>query len=356
MRRTAEPQGERGVIDVVGRSKPVGVKDVAAAAGVSLGTVSNVLNRPDRVSGATRERVETAMRDLGFVRNESARQLRAGHSRTVAYVMLDATNPFFTDVAQGIEDVAEDHDLSVFLCNSDNRAERELSYLQRLEQQRVQGVLVTPVDPESRMLAELHRHGIPVVVVDRTRNTEDLCTVAVDDLLGGRLAAEHLMDLGHRRIAYIGGPEHLGQVRDRRAGARAALVDDGRSPDDLVVIPTDALTVAEGLAAGERLAGLPRRSRPTAAFCANDLLALGLLQSAVSLGLKVPDDLAIVGYDDIDFAAAAAVPLTSVRQPRRLLGRTAAELLLDEAGNGDDHVHQQVVFTPELVARTSTRG
>src|SRR5918993_1415213 len=132
---------------MVSRSRPVGVKDVAAAANVSLGTVSNVLNRPHRVSAATRERVETAMRELGFVRNESARQLRAGQSRTLAYVMLDATNPFFTDVAQGIEDVAEDHALSVFLCNSDNRPERELAYLQRLEQQRVQGLLVTPVDP-----------------------------------------------------------------------------------------------------------------------------------------------------------------------------------------------------------------
>src|ERR687892_13833 len=124
------------------------VKDVAAAAGVSLGTVSNVLNRPDRVSARTRERVERAMRELGFVRNESARQLRAGHSRTLAYVMLDATNPFFTDVAQGIEDAAEEQDMSVFLCNSDSRAEREAAYLSLLEQQRVQGVLITPVDPE----------------------------------------------------------------------------------------------------------------------------------------------------------------------------------------------------------------
>jgi LacI family transcriptional regulator len=336
--------------------RSAGVKDVAALAGVSLGTVSNVLNRPERVSAATRDRVELAMRELGFVRNESARQLRAGRSRTVAYVMLDAGNPFFTDVAQGIEEAAEGHDLSVFLCNSDNRAERERSYLQRLEQQRVQGVMVTPVDPESPVLTQLAAHGIPVVVVDRTRHTQDLCTVSVDDELGGRLAIDHLLDLGHRRIAFIGGPEQLGQVRDRRAGAQRALEEHGRSTDDLVLLPTEALSVAEGLAAGERLVGLPSRSRPTAAFCANDLLALGLLQHAVSSGLRVPEDLAIVGYDDIDFAAAAAVPLTSVRQPRRLLGRTAAELLLEEADDPSGHRHQQVVFTPELVARTSTCG
>ena len=127
--------------------RPAGVKDVALAAGVSLGTVSNVLNRPERVSAPTRQRVEQAMADLGFVRDESARQLRAGRSQTLAYVMLDATNPFFTDVAQGIEDAAERHDLSLFLCNSANGREREQAYLRRLQQQRVQGVLITPLDP-----------------------------------------------------------------------------------------------------------------------------------------------------------------------------------------------------------------
>lgn len=327
------------------------VKDVAAAAGVSLGTVSNVLNRPERVSAATRERVERAMLDLGFVRNESARQLRAGRSSTVAYVMLDATNPFFTDVAQGIELAAEEADLSLFICNSNNRADRELAYLSRLQQQRVQGILITPVDPEDRSLDEVSRHGTPVVIVDRVGRVDSHCSVAVDDVLGGRLAIDHLLDLGHERIAFVGGPQSIGQVRDRLAGARLALENAGRSADDLVVVGTDALVVSEGRNAGERLAGMSRATRPTAAFCANDLLALGLLQQCVSLGVGVPADLAIVGYDDIDFAAAAAIPLTSVRQPRRDLGRTAAELLLDEASNPD---HEQVLFTPELVARSST--
>jgi len=331
------------------------VKDVAQAAGVSLGTVSNVLNRPQLVSESTRLRVERAMADLGFVRNESARQLRAGRSRTVAYIMLDVTNPFFTDVAQGIEQAAEAADLALFTCNSDNRADREATYLGRLEQQRVQGVLITPVDADAAMLDLLPSRGTPVVIVDRTRPGKSHCSVAVDDVLGGRIAVEHLLDLGHERIAFVGGPERIGQVRDRREGAQRALADAGRSPDELVLVETDALTVAEGLKAGERIAGLPAASRPTAAFCANDLLALGLLQRCVGLGLRVPTDLAIVGYDDIDFAAAAAVPLTSVRQPRRRLGHTAAELLLDEASN-PDHEHQQVLFMPELVARASTRA
>ena len=139
------------------------VKDVAAAAGVSLGTVSNVMNRPEVVTVGTRERVERAMVELGFVRNESARQLRAGTSRTLAYVMLDGTNPFFHDVAQGIEIAAEDADLSLFICNSNSRAEREEAHLDRLMQQRVQGILITPVNPDSPALDEVSRRGIPVV-------------------------------------------------------------------------------------------------------------------------------------------------------------------------------------------------
>ena len=329
------------------------VKDVAAAAGVSLGTVSNVMNRPEVVSSGTRERVERAMAELGFVRNESARQLRAGTSRTLAYVMLDGSNPFFHDVAQGIEMAAEDADLSLFICNSNSRAEREEIHLDRLLQQRVQGILITPVNPEAPHLDELSRRGVPLVIVDRVRRDNGCCSVAVDDVLGGRIAVEHLAEQGHTRVAFIGGPSSIGQVRERLQGAREIWAELGLPPEDLIHLPTEALTVAEGRSAGERLAGLPVRRRPTAAFCANDLLALGLLQQSIGSGLRVPEDLAIVGYDDIEFAAAAAVPLTSVRQPRQELGRAAANLVLDEATN-PDHEHQQLLFTPELVARAST--
>lgn len=336
------------------RERSASVKDVAARAGVSLGTVSNVLNSPDRVSPATRDRVERAMRELGFVRNEQARQLRAGHSRMVAYVMLDVANPFFTDVAQGIEVAAADRDLSLLLCNSGNDAAREAAYLEQLESQRVQGILVTPIDPDAPVLADVVRRGTPVVIVDRAPRGDAFCSVAVDDVEGGRLAVEHLVDRGHRRVAYIGGPGELGQVRDRHAGARAAWAAAGLPEDALVHISTSGLTFADGRAAGERLSGITSDRRPTAAFCANDLVALGLLQHAIAEGLRVPEDLAIVGFDDIDFAGAAAVPLTSVRQPRRELGRAAAELLLEEASQ-TRHEHRKVTFTPELVARESTR-
>lgn len=331
------------------------VKDVAERAQVSLGTVSNVLNRPDRVSASTRDRVERAMADLGFVLNESARQLRMGRSNTFAYVMLDATNPFFTDVARGIELAAEKADLSLFLCNSDGRSTREGAHLAHLQQQRVDGILITPVDPDSPELPRIVQQGTPLVVVDRAASTGSFCSVTVDDRLGGRIAIEHLLDQGHTRVAFVGGPESIGQVRDRYEGACDAWREAGLPDTDLIRVETESLSVQEGHVAGERLAGLPRRKRPSAVFCANDLVALGLLQHVVSSGQRVPEDLAIVGYDDIAFAAGAAVPLTSVRQPRQALGRAAAELLIDEVNN-PDHEHQQVEFTPELVARTSTLG
>ncbi|WP_239155380.1 LacI family DNA-binding transcriptional regulator [Amycolatopsis sp. FDAARGOS 1241] len=329
------------------------MKDVAAAAGVSLGTVSNVLNRPHRVSPKTRAKVEAAMSKLNFVRNESARQLRAGSSRVLAYVVLDGRNPFFTDVAAGMEDVAAEDDLALFVCNSANLAERESAYLSRLEQQRVQGVLITPVDPDSPVLEEFTRRGTPLIIVDRRRHDNSHCSVAVDDVRGGEIAVRHLLEQGHERIAFVGGRVTIGQVRDRREGALRALRDAGLGPDHLVDLATPQLTVEDGGNAGQRLAGLPSATRPTAAFCVNDLVALGLLRSCAALHIRVPEDLAIVGYDDIEFAAAATVPLTSVRQPRHRLGRTAAELLIQETSD-PRHVHQQVTYLPELVVRAST--
>ncbi|WNV92084.1 LacI family DNA-binding transcriptional regulator [Umezawaea sp. Da 62-37] len=330
------------------------MKDVAARAGVSLGTVSNVLNRPDMVSERTRQRVRAAIDALGFVRNESARQLRGGGSRTLAYVVLDTSNPFFTDVARGVQETGDGEGLAVYLCNSGDDPRRQAAYLDLLEQQRVEGVLITPADAADPRLTALARRGTPVVFVDRGAGP-DSCSVTVDDVLGGDLAVTHLLDTGHERIAFIGGPSTIGQVADRIAGARRALERAGRDPDDLTVLQTSRLDVAEGRRAGERLAGFPAARRPTAAFCANDLVALGLLQQMVRLGLRVPEDMAIIGYDDIEFAEAAAVPLTSVSQPRHLLGRTAAELLLSESRGSGGHQHRQVVFDPELVVRASTR-
>jgi LacI family transcriptional regulator len=336
--------------------RPAGIKDVASHAGVSVGTVSNVLNRPHMVRPETRARVEAAMTDLGFVRNESARQLRLGSSRVLAYVFLDAGNPFFTDVARGAEEACRAEGLALMMCSSDGDPAREGQYLDLLFEQRVRGVLVTPADNSSSRLRTIAGHGMPVVLVDRQSpdGSDDWCSVGVDDVLGGDLAVTHLLDNGHRRVAFVGGPPTIPQVADRHTGALQALAAAGRSADDLTVIETEALTIAGGREAAQRLTGLPARRRPTAAFCANDLLALGLLQQLVQQGMSVPADVAIVGYDDIDFAAAAAVPLTSVRQPRQQLGRTAASLLLREARDEPGHVHEHVQFQPELVVRQSS--
>ena len=332
----------------------VGVKDVARAAGVSVGTVSNVLNRPEIVRDETRSRVQAEMARLGFVRNDSARQLRQGRSTTLAYVFLDATNPFFTDVARGAELAAEQAGLALFLCNSNGDRARERRYLDLLHQQRVAGILITALDYANPQLRTLPLQGTPVVLVDHPADSASaFCSVAVDDTHGGEVAVAHLLELGHERIAFAGGPLTLPQIADRLAGSRRAMA--GRPREHLVVLETDEPTVAAGRLAAQRLIGLPRNSRPTAMFCANDVLALGALQQLLLAGVGIPSEVAIVGYDDIDFASAAAVPLTSVRQPRDRLGRTATELLIAET-TGEAHEHQGVTFVPELMVRDSTRG
>jgi LacI family transcriptional regulator len=335
---------------------PVSIREVAAHAGVSVATVSNVLNRPDIVARPTRDRVNASIRELGFVRNESARQLRAGRSRTIGLVVLDVANPFFTDLARGVEDEASKAGLVVILCNSDDQERKEKRYLELLEEHRVQGVLITPVVGAGSRLARLQRRGTPVVLVDSRSSSRGQCSVAVDDVLGGDLAAAHLLSGGHRHVAYVSGPRSIRQAADRYEGALRAFARAGRPVEALQVIEVGALNVAAGQKAGADIAALAAAARPTAVFCANDLIAMGVLQEMTRHRIRVPEDIAIVGYDDIDFAAAAAVPLTSVRQPRQQLGRTAARMLLEEGAAGDQHQHQQVIFEPELIVRQSTKA
>lgn len=330
------------------------IPEVAVRAKVSVGTVSNVLNRPDVVAPATRERVLAAMSELGFVRNESARQLRSGVARAIGLVALDVANPFFTDVARGVEEAASEAGHAVILCNSDESVVKEARHLELLSEQRVHGVLITPADRSLEPVRKLRERGLSVVLLDHPAQSIDTCSVAVDELTGGDLAMNHLLSAGHERVAMINGPARIYQAAQRHAGAVAACVRAGREPETLTTIEVPALNVASGARGAEQL--LAMSPRPSAVFCANDLLALGVLQVMVREGVRVPEDMAIVGYDDIDFAAAAAVPLTSVRQPRMQIGRTAAELVLEEARVPEQHRHRNVLFTPELVARESTAG
>jgi len=328
-----------------------GIRDVAAAASVSVGTVSNVLNAPERVAPATVARVQAAIEQLGFVRNDAARQLRAGRSRCVGLLVLDVGNPFFTDVARSAETRAAEHDLIVLLGTSDDDPGRERAYLETFEEQRVFGLLISPVGEDLDRLLALHRRGVPVVLVDRDGTGTPFASVAVDDVAGGRLAATHLWEQGRRRLAYVGGPLGLRQVADRLAGARAAV--DEFPGATLEVVATDEPSVLAGRAAGERLCARPADQRPDAVFCANDLLAIGMLQGLADGGVSVPGDVALIGYDDIDFARSAAVALSSIRQPSADIGTTALDLLLAcvEAPAAEP---RHVVFRPELVARAST--
>ncbi|MGF1662402.1 MAG: LacI family DNA-binding transcriptional regulator [Kineosporiaceae bacterium] len=343
--------------------RAVGVKDVARAAGVSVGTVSNVLNRPGIVAEATRERVLRVIDELGFVRNESARALRTGSSRAVGLVVIDAANPFFTDVARGVEDLVSELGGVVLLGNSAGDMARERRYLELFEQQRVRGVIIAPSHDRPPPLNGLDRLGIPVVFLDHLPGSGSYSSVTVDDVRGGELAVEHLRDQGHRRIAFAAGPMTVPQVQDRLRGARRAVAASGPgvggdAAAGLSVLELDDLTTDTGRAAAGRLLGMPEDERPTAVFAGNDLVAIGLLQGVLQHGLRVPEDVAIVGYDDIEFAAAASVPLSSVRQPRHQLGRKSAELLMDHvagAERGSPVAATAVRFTPELVVRRSSR-
>lgn len=328
------------------------VKDVASLAGVSVGTVSNVLNRPNLVSAAKRTRVLAAIEELGFVRNESARSLRSGTSRTVGLLVLDIRNPFFTDVAAGAEATSEDHGHSVLLATSAESSIREGAYLDLFEEQRVQGILITPVADVLDRLDRMRSRGIPAVLVDRLAASDRFCSVSVDDAAGGRLAVNHLADMGYHRIAFVGGPATLQQVTDRYNGATEAA--RLRGLDDIRLFETADLSFHRGRQIGDTIADLRPEIRPDAIFAANDLVALGLLQSFIAHNIRVPEDIALIGFDDIDFASQSSIPLSSIRQPRELIGRRAAELLFEEIGASGPHVHHQDVFSPELVVRRST--
>jgi LacI family transcriptional regulator len=348
--------GDRIVTDDgVGGKVPASIRDVAVHAGVSVGTVSNVLNRPDEVSAESVQRVNRAIEHLGYVRNDAARKLRAGVSSTVGFVVLDGQNPFYNEVVRGAEDEATSHSIAVLYGNTDEDVARERLYIDLFEEQQVRGLLIAPYADVTARLQRLRARGIATVLVDRFSGDGKFSSVSVDSVAGGRLAVEHLISLGRRRIAFVGGPFDIRQVNDRLAGARVAAENAPRRVE-IEVLATTAMTAEEGAAAGARILDRPRREWPDAVFAANDLLALGLIQSLVVKNrMLVPQEIALVGFDDISFASASAVPLTSIRQPSRMIGRTALRILLEEAADPGS-IPRQTVFPPELIVRASTSG
>lgn len=331
------------------------IKDVARLAGVSAGTVSNVLNRPSYVNHDTRERVQAAITKLGFVPRQRSRQFRPGRVRNLGIALANLEHPFFVDVALGAEELAKELDVGVVICNSAYDPHREDQNLDLLVQQRVQGIIISPVDENSSRLQALRDRGVPMVFVDRVTDDRDCWSVVVDDYEGGQIGMKHLLEKGHTRIAFVGHPQNSVKVNTRLKGARDALEASGIPGASLEVINVESWTVQAGKYAGELLAQRDPALRPTAVFCANDMMALGLLQTLEHSGISVPSDLAIVGYDDLAWAEISMIPLTTVGQPRHLLGRTAVEMLMELLENPNTKVSpRHVVLRPELVIRETT--
>lgn len=329
------------------------VTDVAKAAGVSVGTVSNVLNRPEAVAPATRERVESAIRDLSFVRNGPARQLRQGAITTVGALLLDIRNPFFTDVARGIEDRLTIDDHTLMLASSDDDPARESKYLRLFEEHGVLGLLVVPTGRSSQHLLEIQKRGVAVVLLDAPSSAPGMSSVSVDDQAGGELAAAHLLDQGFRRLVFLNGPHWIRQAQDRRVGVDRAVREAGLNPSEVV---DEVLLTSLDASGGDKALGEWIDSHdgaaPEAVFCVNDLVAVGVQRHLRRRGgTELLNRTAIVGYDDIDIAGELAVPLTSVRQPTHEMGYEAAELLLHRAAG---HPARHTVFQPELVVRESS--
>jgi len=333
------------------RPRSVGVREVAARAQVSLGTVSNVMNAPARVGAATRARVEAAMAELGFVPSRAAGQLRSRRSALAGVVVPDVGNPYWASVLRGIESVLDDAGLALVVGSTHQDPPRQRRLLRELASQGVDGLVVAPISGGGAW-EEFASSRFGVVALERSRAGSAAAWVSLDHVEGGRLAAAHLLDLGHERIAFINGPHSVSWCAARLKGVRSALEE--RRPSDesaLVEVTVRDLTVPEGRAAAARL--LAAGTGATAVMCANDLVALGALLELRERGVDVPGDLALVGYDDVDFAAALWPPLTTVRQPAFDIGAAAARLLLQGSGRAAGH---HIEFAPRLVARESTLG
>ncbi|MEP7088885.1 MAG: LacI family DNA-binding transcriptional regulator [Nocardioidaceae bacterium] len=329
----------------------VTIRDVARMAGVSAGTVSNVLNRPSYVTAETRQRVRDAMTELDFRPTSSARQFRPGRGRTLGLAVADMGNPFFVDVALAADAEARRLGVGVVIVTSNEDVRREKQNLDLLVQQRVHGIIISPVEEANPRLESLVAQGIPLVYVDRISGDRPCCWVTTDNRVGGRLAAEHLLERGHRRLAFAGGRAISSQVEDRFEGFRHAAEAAGATVERLA---TSWWAFEDGRRLAEELTATDPMSWPTAIMCANDLIALGLLQELVLREVRIPDQVAIVGFDDVPWAAASTIPVTSVRQERAELGVVAVRLLLEEIQDAETHDHQHVVLQPTLIARHSS--
>lgn len=330
-------------------SRRVTMSDVAREAGVSLMTVSRAINAKGEINPQTRARVLRVAEEMGYRPSNIARGLATRRTHTLGLVIPDVANPFFSDVARGAEHVAYAAGYNVFLCNTDEDPQRESAVLQSLEEKRVDGIVLCSSrldDGELRTVVDRHP---AVVLVNRELENAGAGVVLVDDETGGRAVAQHLLQAGHKAVGLLAGPPASRSGHQRARGYRAALAAAGLPyrPDWV----RDCSPVVES---GQAVASALLAAHPelTALECYNDLVAVGALQACADLGRRVPDDVAVAGFDDIVLAALVTPPLTTCRVPRYELGAQAMRLLLEQIG-GCPQGHRKIVLRPDLVVRAS---
>jgi len=302
------------------------IREVAESAGVSYATVSHVINNTRVVTQETRERVLAAMSSLNYHPNALARSLRQGKTNTMGLVLPDSANPFFAEISRSIEDAAFKKGYSVFLCNTELDTQRELFYVDVLSKKQVDGIIFVAAGDQADSLDFLLRQNMSVVMIDRDLANVQVDAVLTDHQLGGFLATQHLIKLGHERIACIAGPSSITPSAERIIGYRKALEQAGLRCDETLIIrgdyhPQSGMDIMQSI--------LQMSPRPTAIFALNDLMALGALRAAAEAGCSIPNDLAIVGYDDLELARFTNPPLTTIAQPKKEIGAQAVNLLVD---------------------------
>ena len=333
------------------------ISDVAKRAGVSTMTVSRVVNRTGYTAVETRARVETAIEELGYVPNALARQLRSKRTKTIALVVSDISNPFFTTIARGAEDVAVGHGFSVMYCNTDESEVEEERYLLMLIERQVDGVLLVPARSSGASFRLLHAHHMPVVVMDRRVAARNVDGVLCDSEAGAYALTRHLIELGHRRIAVLTGRRNISTSADRVAGCRRALEEAGLTLDDGLVHYGGFNFGKLNQADGHRMAQLVLASdgqRPTALFCANNFIAFGAIRALREADLRVPEDMSVVAFDDLPEEWVSEPFLTVAAQPAYEIGRRAAALLLDQISGAHDATGESIVLPFELIIRRSS--
>jgi DNA-binding LacI/PurR family transcriptional regulator len=331
------------------RRRPT-IYDVARLAGVSTATVSRALNGTAAIAASTRAAIDDAVEQLGYRPNPIARSLVTKSTQTIALLLPDITNPFYAELVAGAQELLLERDQAMLLCTTAGDPEQEARYLRLLRAKHVDGALVDGLVLPSERIAAFVEDGFPIVCLDRDVDSSLIPLVQVDNRLGARLATEHLLSLGHTRIAHVGGPPDERISHERRGGYRDALASAGIATDPTIETSGDFVEQG-GHAAMQRL--LESGARFSAVFCANDLSAMGALNAILSSGRKVPLDLSLVGFDDLRLAPYTSPGLTTIHQPAFEIAQHATELLL-QLIRGKSPKTMLHLFTPSLVVRGST--